>query len=986
MSFQWRRFQFFDKDAFTDDESRPLLSALSDFPSVTASAGGPRHLVFGNGKGQIRILNRDYEQSTFAAFDGPVSGLHVLRRHPVLVAVGEEEQQPVIKFFLLDRADSSSGSPHLAKRLAVFSSKAFPPSPITCFSVLDDLSQLCLGCVNGQCLLLDGSLLKDKAPKLSYLIKELGQPITGLHYREDDPPAAPSAAQPFPLPAAPPSLFVLTADSVASFYTKLPKPSRIELESGAGAAPLCSALSDGRRLVVGRKEAVFTYEAEERSEVFAFEGAKKQLAFHSSFLVVVTDGVREAGAAVKEQLTLYDLRNKFIAYQVKSDPVVNVLPAFGSLFTLTAPSSASSSSPAPVGLQLQHYVEKDLSSKMDILFKKNLYPIAIALAASSASAPSVIVDIYQQYGDHMYAKGDYDAAISQYIATIGFTEPSYVIRRFLDAQRIHNLTRYLQALHEKGRANSQHTTLLLNCYTKLKLVDKLNDFVRSDVGWQFDVVTAITVCRQAAYYEHALFLAQRHLQHDLYIRIQLEDVSNPAEALSYIRALPWQEADAFISRYGKRLVTELPEETTQVLMQLCTRWVPAPPPPGSAHAVAAPAASASEKSAPERFVTFFVDHPGQLQAFLEQVQHEPQCSTVVYNTLLELYLRRGEEEEGKGKAGGGGGGAGGGGGGEGGASSSSAHPFHHQIMQLLKSFHGKYDMDHALVLCKLYQYERGILYLYAKLHYFAEILQHHIEHGQHARIISVCIKYGATLPSLWVQALQHFAQLSDGQYEDEITQVLEVVERMNLLAPLMVIQILAGKPVAGEAGSGGRPAAAAGGGKPISVIQDYIVKLLRNEQSIITRDAAETARYLHETAGMKEEIARMTDKSVTFQVGKCAACASALSLPAVHFLCKHSYHLRCCDGGRGGLDAESPSSLSASAAAAGYECIKCAAEYRKVREIKDSLRQSAQQHDRFFKQLDDSADGFATVADYFGRGVFDDDAAGRDKANAAAAS
>ena len=92
-----------------------------------------------------------------------------------------------------------------------------------------------------------------------------------------------------------------------------------------------------------------------------------------------------------------------------------------------------------------------------------------------------------------------------------------MIRRFLDAQRIHNLTRYLQVLHEKvrvfftivlvlellnvcnksccsmlfcfvlfsfcdftlqGRANKDHTTLLLNCYTKLKDVQKLDEFVR----------------------------------------------------------------------------------------------------------------------------------------------------------------------------------------------------------------------------------------------------------------------------------------------------------------------------------------------------------------------------------------------------------------------------------------------------------------------------------------------------------------------------
>ena len=58
----------------------------------------------------------------------------------------------------------------------------------------------------------------------------------------------------------------------------------------------------------------------------------------------------------------------------------------------------------------------------------------------------------------------------RYINTVGRIEPSYVIQKFLDAQRIHNLTSYLGALHEKGIAKADHTTLLLNCYTKVRTV------------------------------------------------------------------------------------------------------------------------------------------------------------------------------------------------------------------------------------------------------------------------------------------------------------------------------------------------------------------------------------------------------------------------------------------------------------------------------------------------------------------------------------
>ena len=63
--------------------------------------------------------------------------------------------------------------------------------------------------------------------------------------------------------------------------------------------------------------------------------------------------------------------------------------------------------------------------------------------------------------------------------------------QFLDAQKIHNLTKYLQALHKSQLATEEHTTLLLNCYTKLKDVSKLDEFIMvmmSDVEWYGVVV------------------------------------------------------------------------------------------------------------------------------------------------------------------------------------------------------------------------------------------------------------------------------------------------------------------------------------------------------------------------------------------------------------------------------------------------------------------------------------------------------------------
>jgi vacuolar protein sorting-associated protein 11 len=109
------------------------------------------------------------------------------------------------------------------------------------------------------------------------------------------------------------------------------------------------------------------------------------------------------------------------------------------------------------------------------------------------------------------------------------------------------LTTYLQELHSTGLANSDHTTLLLNAYTKLKDNSKLDSFIkseahrpRSDEGEDesqppFDLDTVIRVCRQAGYYDHAAYLAKKYKRHDDYLRITIEDKADYGKALSYFR-------------------------------------------------------------------------------------------------------------------------------------------------------------------------------------------------------------------------------------------------------------------------------------------------------------------------------------------------------------------------------------------------------------------------------------------------------------------
>ena len=45
------------------------------------------------------------------------------------------------------------------------------------------------------------------------------------------------------------------------------------------------------------------------------------------------------------------------------------------------------------------------------------------------------------------------------------------------------------------------------------------------------------MCRQAGYFEHASYLAKKYERHEDYLRIQIEDAGNFADALAYLREL-----------------------------------------------------------------------------------------------------------------------------------------------------------------------------------------------------------------------------------------------------------------------------------------------------------------------------------------------------------------------------------------------------------------------------------------------------------------
>eukprot|EP00878_Enallax_costatus_P016671 GHUV01017491.1.p1 GENE.GHUV01017491.1~~GHUV01017491.1.p1 ORF type:complete len:607 (+),score=167.44 GHUV01017491.1:135-1823(+) len=520
----------------------------------------------------------------------------------------------------------------------------------------------------------------------------------------------------------------------------------------------CATLREGL-LMVARDDALYEYTTDTRAGCTAFEGIKQGLGLLKRCLYIITDDTAPDSAS-SSILHIVDVRNKLVVGTFPLQGLSTVVVGPGGLATWC------------LGGKLYRYFEVELATQLEVLFKRSLHKLALDLATSHDADPELVAAIRQRWGDHLYAKADYDSAMSQYLETIGYLEPSYVIRRFLDAQRIHSLTRYLEELHDCGLGGADHTTLLLNCYTKLKDLKKLDRFIHRDdssssgtVGAEgpgssgvtnmavlsaaanaakqkkpgleadaaapsFDMETAFKVLRSAGYAAHALSVAERAGEPDWVLDVLLEDMHSYPEAIAFIGMLNRPQQAQAIQRYGKILISKAPDDTTALIMDLC--MPPMPQDPSLKNPDTAYTASVAD------FAHLYTDRPTRLLYLCEFIlfnsSGEISNEQLLYHILLELYLAESlvDQEQ------------------EQGVNAAEVEPQARRdkardLLQRGWQPHmqqPKYDPEHALVLCRQHNYRPGLVLLYDKKRLHREVLAVYMEAQDYDGLIAACIQYG----------------------------------------------------------------------------------------------------------------------------------------------------------------------------------------------------------------------------------------------------
>ncbi|KAI6244613.1 Vacuolar protein sorting-associated protein 11 [Erysiphe necator] len=957
----WKTFDFFEVN-----QVNPVgqdLKFLLENNEITYVCSGPENIFFGCDDGVVRVLSPAFVViQTFKAYDnGSITYMKQMQGTSFLVTIAEDiTNEPVLKVWALNKPVKKTGLPTCQSSLSIQNGRK--PFPITSVAIMDNLSQLAVGFGNGSVTIVRGDLIHDRGAK-QRTVFESEEPITGLIIREE------SRSM---------TLYISTTSRILKLIIIGRGQGQVaRTVEDTGCAVGCMTLdSTSNDIIIAREDAIYYYAVDGRGPCYAYDGPKNLVTTFKDYVVLASPPIassklrksninyrRFGGNETVEILstsnfTLLDTGLKLIAY---SESLVSQIKycfsILGDLYTLTQDG------------KIFRYHEKPQQQRLENLYQRNLFVLAISLAQKSGMDSANQNIIFRKYGDFLYQKADYDGAMQQYLKAIENIEPSQIIRKFLDTQRIHNLIEFLEELHEHHKANSDHTTLLLNCYAKLKDIKKLEKFIKSPGDLKFDLDTAISMCRQSGYYDQAIYLAEKNEEHELVIDILIEDSKIFDQALQYIYQLDPYIAYTCLMKYAKILLEKCPEKTTQFFIlyftgRFCSKKKELTPgiqtyQPGYAAGAVNAVQSLKDilplpymntsgptetivnadsiKKPPNESLmpsysippirtifSCFVDNPNELieflEACLEQRSLKESDKADLYTTLFEMYLHKSHGND------------------------DDREVWESKARKLLEIEKIPIDNTKVLLLSHLTDFRDGSILVKEKSGLQFDIFRSYTSIKDTRGAIKALEKYGSEEPQLYPAALAYFT--SDPKIleeaRDEIDVVLKKIDKDRLMAPLQVIQTLSTNAVA-----------------TMGMVKNYLQETIERERKEIVSNRRLIESYRSETFEKRKEISELSSKPQIFNNTHCQFCGLQLSLPIVHFLCKHSFHQTCLN-----LDIEPDGSIEGS-------CPSCKKDNDTIRAIRKAQVESSDRHDLFLDALRHSEDRFGTITEFFGRGVMD---------------
>jgi hypothetical protein len=558
--------------------------------------------------------------------------------------------------------------------------------------------------------------------------------------------------------------------------------------------------------------------------------------------------------------------------------------------------------------------EKGTAEKVDLLVQKNLYSAAILVAYGDPFYElEDIAMLYRRHAEHLYRQADYAGAIEQYKKTWGYLEPSHVIFRYLDAPKIPLLVSYLEELRSRQVATNVQLELLRTCYLKLG-----------------DNESAESI---------AIF-SSRSVDTDSLSISNLVSAS-PKDALATICSLPASAAAEALVVYGASLAKLLPRETAGLAVSLCLgSFSPRRLSENSSATIMAdtkkllehPTDAADQLCEPypvHLFAPAFLENPKMLRLILSTCnRNKCPLTPSLRRTLLELTLadwnsakRNGDTETEKLRQ-------------------------REAIAALTDSHCDEVGVYDALVIVQLAGFAEGEMLLYERMQMSPMLLSSYAKDGSE-KARRKMLQLAQTEPELLAEVLGYFVGMVSDRYEvinntndsdesdDEIEDILSdlgealmLVRRQGFLPPVRVLRVLAGEGTGQFSTTPEYRDYSKRLNVPLSVALEYVGDALDESRRECRRLRLEVEEYNSMCNAMEAEIEALLKTSSTGHAGE-----------------------ENVDGVSSRINVEKT--------------------LQKTKLFDDGRRSNKVEHSReaFWREMDQSEDGFETIARFFSKGV-----------------
>ena len=606
----------------------------------------------------------------------------------------------------------------------------------------------------------------------------------------------------------------------------------------------------GQYLLMGSSsdDYIGEYDNLEFSKTWFFEGKKTIVKYYNDYIVFVIFGESESS------LQIYDRRYQyFVLFYVGPKKITGVCFDKDEYIYIFIEEAQNKK-------RIVKLKEKTNQEKFKIFFEKKLYVDALMYAENCGIDKYKIYEIYKQKGDYEYSKGDFASAINEYIKTINYYKPSYVIEKFLEKSKLDFLIKYLEVIVNNvdikirdAEEYKNYTTLLLNCYIMEDDIEKLKNFLRiKGSTFSKDITKSIIeVCLNTENIELCLQISKQFELTEEYIKVLLTKLNKYEEAIDIIenpekiqKKIKIQEKCDLFYKYNKYFLSN--ENFAEKFFLIVKKFIESNIKILNKKNIFKLIEIFMES---DKFFKILFDKTELLQTYLEKE---------MIHKRIELYIQEGLDNNKK------------------------------NIIEIIKNelFIEKYDPLYLIMLFKYNNFKEGLEVLYEVNKLNKDLLMTYIEKKEYKKIISLCEKYGKNNISLWWRSLVFFLgkELRNALNEEEIKQLNIFLEEFlnkllesDTLIDLNILEII--NDVNNDIS--------------LSLINNFLNKALEKHCSLLSEQEKKFQEYDKDINKTLDEIKDIRTKGYMFNFKKCSECSLPLDMPLISFSCGHAFHNLC---------------------------------------------------------------------------------------------